>query len=154
MSQTPSPGPLETGPVVAQPGTHASREPSVLADFDTGYVLDALSFAIIVLDQHLCAIYANAIAQDLLALQLTSIRGRPLVHFLPQPRRFTCAVRRAVRTGVPIDYALRAGLERWPENSDAVNVRICPLRSQISGAYVLVEMSAQTLVPSYRSIAQ
>ena len=60
------------------------REPSVLVDFDTGYVLDALSFAIIVLDKQLCVIYANVVAQDLLALDLSSLRGRPLAHFLPQ----------------------------------------------------------------------
>lgn len=57
-------------------------EPSVLADFDTGHVLDELSFGIIVLDRQLCAIYANVIAQNLLGLHLPSMRGRPLADFL------------------------------------------------------------------------
>ena len=64
--------------------THAypDSEPSVLADFDTGRVLDELSFGIIVLDRQLCAIYANVIAQSLLGLHLPSMRGRPVRDFL------------------------------------------------------------------------
>lgn len=54
----------------------------MLADFDTGRVLDELSFGIIVLDRQLCAIYANVIAQNLLGLHLPSMRGRPLADFL------------------------------------------------------------------------
>lgn len=57
-------------------------EPSVLVDFDAGHVLDELSFGIIVLDRERCAIYANAIAQNLLGLHLPSMRGRPLGDFL------------------------------------------------------------------------
>lgn len=54
----------------------------MLADFDTGRVLDELSFGIMVLDRQLCAIYANVIAQKLLGLHLPSMRGRPLADFL------------------------------------------------------------------------
>jgi len=121
-------------------------EASVLADFDAGSMLDALSLAIIVLDEQLCAIYANAIAEDLLALHLPSLRGRPLAHFLPQPERFRCAVRRALRSAVAVDYTLRLGLEPWPKNADAINVRVAPLSNRMFGAYVLVEMSARKSV--------
>jgi PAS domain-containing protein len=121
-----------------------SSEPSVLADFDTAYVLDELSSGIIVLDGQLCAIYANVIAQDLLAVRLPDIRGRPLPQLLPRPERFACAVRRALRTGATVDYTLRMGFQRWPENADSINVRIAPLRNQLSGEYVLVEMSGRT----------
>lgn len=54
----------------------------MLADFDTGHVLDELSIGIVVLDRQLCAIYANAIAQDLLGLQLPGMRGRPIADFV------------------------------------------------------------------------
>lgn len=120
-----------------------SSEPSVLVDFDTGYVLDELSSGIIVLDEQLCAIYANVIAQDMLAVRLPDIRGRPLPQLLPRPGRFVCAVRRALRTGATVDYTLRMGFERWPENADSINVRIAPLHNQLSGKYVLVEMSGR-----------
>ena len=127
-------------------------EPSVLADFDTGYVLDELSSGIVVLDEQLCGIYANVIAQDLLAVRLPDIRGRPLPQLLPRPGRFVSAVRRALRTGAAVDYTLRMGFARWPENADLINVRIAPLRNQLSGACVLVEMSGRTWV-RFRSSA-
>jgi len=97
-----------------------------------------------VLDEQLCPIYANVIAEDLLALHLPSMRGRPLVHFLPGPQRFACAVRRALESEAPVDCTLRAGIEPWRENAHAVNVRITPLRNQMFGAYILVELSART----------
>ena len=107
------------------------REPSVLADFDTGYVLDELSSGIVVLDEQFCAIYANAIAQDLLAIRLPDIRGRPLPQLLPRPGDSlpgaTCTENRAA-----VDYTLRMGFERWPENADSINVRIAPLHNQMS----------------------
>jgi nitrogen-specific signal transduction histidine kinase len=126
--------------------TDQEREPSVLADFDTGYVLDELSFGIVVLDEQLCTIYANAIAQNLLAVDAPGIRGRPLPQLLPRPGRFVCALRRALRTGAAVDYTLRLGFARWPENADSINVRIAPLRNRMSGAYVLVEMSGRSWV--------
>jgi PAS domain-containing protein len=124
---------------------HPESEPSVLADFDTGCVLDILSFGIIILDGQLCSIYANAIAQNLLAVHLPDMRGRPLAHFLPRPGRFVCAVQRALRRRVAVDYVLRTGLDRLPENVDSLKVRIAPLRKQMYGAYVLVEMSGYRL---------
>lgn len=127
------------------------HEPSVLADFDTGYVLDALASGIIVLDKQLCTIYANVIAQELLAVHLPDMRGRPLAEFLPRPGRFVCAVRRALSRAAAVDYTLRAGVERWPENVDLVNVRIAPLRNEISSAYVLIEMIGQSWVRFRRS---
>jgi len=119
-----------------------NSEPSVLVDFDAGHVLDALSFAIIVLDEQLCAIYANDSAQDLLALHLPSIRGRPLAHFLPQGQRFNGAVQHALKSGAAVDYNLRVGIEFWRGNADSVTVRVVPVCNRMSGAYVLVEMSS------------
>jgi PAS domain-containing protein len=124
---------------------HPESEPSVLADFDTGYVLDILSSGVIILDEQLCTIYANAIAQNLLGVHLPDTRGRPLAHFLPRPGRFVCAVQRALRRRVAVDYVLRTGLDRLPENVDSINVRIAPLCKQMYGAYVLVEMSGYRL---------
>ena len=123
---------------------HQTCELSVLADFDTGYVLDALSPGIVVIDDQLCTIYANAIAQTLLTVHLPGMRGKPLAHFLPRPGRFLCAVRQALRTGAAVDYSLRTDFARWPENADSINVRIAPLHNQMHGAYVLVEMSGRT----------
>jgi nitrogen-specific signal transduction histidine kinase len=132
--------------------TDPERGPSVLADFDTGRVLDELSFGIVMLDDQLCTIYANAIAQNLLAVDAPGIRGRPLPQLLPRPGRFVWALRRALRTGGAVDYTLRMGFARWPDNADSINVRIAPLRNRMFGAYVLVEMSGQSWV-RFRSSA-
>jgi PAS domain-containing protein len=114
----------------------------VLADFDTGRVLDELSFGIIVLDRQLCAIYANVIAQSLLGLHLPSMRGRPLADYLAQPQRFSYFVRRALEGGVAVDYAIRIGLRHRPEDVEAITLRIVPLCSQTARGYLLVELSA------------
>ena len=123
------------------------REPSVLADFDAGNVLDTLSLGIIVLDEQLCTIYANATAQKLLDLPLQGMRGRPFAPFLPRPERFACAVRRILKSGAAVDYTLRVGFERSPGNADLVNMRVAPLSNQMSGTYVLIEMSIGWAVP-------
>ena len=119
-----------------------NSEPSVLVDFDAGDVLDALSFGIIVLDEQLCTIYANDTAQDLLAVHLSSIRGRPLAHFLPQGRRFAGAVQHALRSGAAVYYNLRVGIEFGRGNADSVTLRVVPVRNRMSGAYVLVEVNS------------
>jgi len=120
-----------------------SAEPSVLADFDTWHVLDALSCGIIVLDRQLCAIYANVIAQDLLALHLPGMRGQPFVQFRPQTQRFACAVRRAVGGGSAVDCILRIARQDGSGRADWVNARIAPLCNEMSGTYVMVELSAR-----------
>lgn len=122
-------------------------EPSVLADFDTGTVLDALSLGIIVLDKQLCAIYANVTAQDLLALHMPGMRGRPLAQFLPQPQRFAQAVRDALERGAAVDCSLGIDAEQSPASPRPVNVRIAPLSNQVSGAYVLVELGGHRSSP-------
>lgn len=120
----------------------------MLADFDTGYVLDALSLGIIVLDRQLCAIYANVIAQHLLALNMPGVRGRPLSQFLPQPERFAQAVRDALETGAAVDCSLGITLEQSPAGAQPVSVRVAPLSNQVSGAYVLVELRSPGDAPS------
>jgi len=120
-------------------------EPSVLADFDAGNVLDVLSFGIIVLDKHLCAIYANLIAQEMLRLDLPSLRGRPLVHSLSRPTRFVHAARRALKSGTGVGCRVGAGMEPSPKCATPIRARITPLYSRMSGAYLLVELSARHL---------
>jgi PAS domain-containing protein len=117
------------------------REPSVLADFDAGYLLDTLSFGIIVLDEQLCTIYANATAQKLLDLRLPGMRGRPFAPFLPRPERFACAARRTLKSGAAADYTLRVDFERSRGDAELVNIRVAPLSNQMSGTYILLEMS-------------
>jgi nitrogen-specific signal transduction histidine kinase len=140
---------VQSGAAAGPPGTAIDEEgePSVLADFDTGYVLDSLSTGIVVLDQQLCAIYANRIAQDLLGRHLSSMRGRPLAHFLPQSPRFSWALRQAHESGAPLDDTLQISVAQSPEKAGSVVVRITPLRTHTPGAYVLLELGARAGPP-------
>jgi len=52
--------------------------PSPLSHFDPAELLDVLSTGVVMLDGHLCVVYANVGAQDLLAVGLNSARGRPI----------------------------------------------------------------------------
>jgi PAS domain-containing protein len=129
-----------------------SAEPSVLADFDAGYVLDTLSCGIVVLDKQLCTVYANLIARNLLAINLVSMRGRPLAHLLPQPQRFDHAVRRALEGETTAVYTFTARCGNLGEPARAVGLRIVPLHNQMSRAYVLVELSAVAPSPSQAAV--
>jgi PAS domain-containing protein len=119
----------------------SERDDSVLVDFDTGAVLDALSVGIVVLDAQLCAVYANEIAEDALALRFGNVRGQPLARFLPQPRRFLDAVDRALERGEAVEFQLDVADTRVPGPSGSVASRIAPLGYQVSGPYLLLEVS-------------
>ena len=133
---------LASGGMWPRTKANEEREPSVLENFDAEGVLDALDFGIIVLDEQLCPIYANVIAQQRLALHLREIRGRPLADFLPQPQRFARAVRCVLESGTTLDYTLRMNLQRSHRGKHSFAVRIVPLRNQTMGVYALIEWRA------------
>jgi PAS domain-containing protein len=78
----------------------------VLVSLETEAVLDALSRGIVVLDAQLCAVYANVLAEDMLALRLEQVRGQPLATFLLQPQRFLDAVHRVLESGQAAEFQL------------------------------------------------
>jgi len=125
---------------------NVQREASVLADFDAGDVLDALSLGIIVLDLQLCAVYANVGAEDLLAVPAERLRGRPLASFLPQPQPFLHAVERALARGETVAFDL-AGYAGWSAGvTGTLSLRVAPMRDQLSGRHLLLELcGARTL---------
>ena len=115
------------------------RELSVLANFDTEGVLDALALGIMVLDAQLCAVYANNVARHRLALDHRDIRGRPLGDFLSDPKYLASAARCVLESGATGDYTLHGGPERSLGGEESFDVRIAPLRKQTIGGYVLIE---------------
>jgi PAS domain-containing protein len=62
---------------VTDVGAFEYDPPSVLSHFEAADLLDALSIGVVVLDAHLCVIYANVAAQDALAFRVDQARGRP-----------------------------------------------------------------------------
>ncbi|HEY1889568.1 MAG TPA: nitrogen regulation protein NR(II) [Steroidobacteraceae bacterium] len=119
--------------------------PSALSHFEPTDLLDALSTGIIVLDAHLCAIYANVAAQDLLAFSLNKARGRPFSDFLLDANGLTAILRRALETGEGItdrELAIRpAGALREIRTLD---VTITPLEGQVTGTHLLLELADTT----------
>ena len=122
----------------------AEYAPSVLAHFDAGDLLDALSTGIVMLDRELCAVYANVAAQDLLAFSLKMARGRPFIELLHDAEGLKGLLRRSLETGEALadrEVALRpAGAPREPRTLD---VTITPV-SGITGPQLLLEIADTT----------
>jgi nitrogen-specific signal transduction histidine kinase len=116
-------------------------EGSVLADFDAGQLLHALSLGVIVLDAQLCATYANAVAESVLALRAENLRGRPFASFLSKPQRFLDAVSRALQREETVIFNLDSEFHSQP--GSVLNVRVTPLRDRLARSYLLLEVRAE-----------
>lgn len=118
----------------------AQQECSVLAHFDAGDVLDALSMGIVVLDSQLCPVYANVIAEYLLAFRAERVRGQPLASFLQQPQRFLDAAERALHNGEVVAFDLTVCRQQLSDRVQSLDLRVALLRDQLSGRHLLLEL--------------
>jgi len=116
--------------------------PSALSHFDSEHLLDALSTGIILLDRHLCPIYANFAAQDLLAFSLNQTRGRPFGDCLGESNGLTAILRRALETGEGFaDRELTVNPKNAPRDPRIVDVTITPLEGEVTGMHLLLEVA-------------
>jgi two-component system, NtrC family, nitrogen regulation sensor histidine kinase GlnL len=119
--------------------------PSALSHFEPTELLDALSTGIVMLDEQLCAIYANVAAQDLLAFSLMKARGRPFSDFLDDSNGFAGVLRRALDTGEGIaDRELTVRPFGSPRDLRTLDVTITPLEGQVTGTHLLLELADTT----------
>ena len=119
--------------------------PSAISHFDPTDLLDALSTGIIMLDGHLCPIYANVAAQDLLAFSLNKARGRPFGDFLHDANGLIGILRRSIETGEGFaDRELTVRPAGAPRDLRTLDVTITPLEGQITGTYLLLELADTT----------
>src|SRR5579872_2221494 len=119
--------------------------PSALSHFDPTDLLDALSTGIVMLDAHLCAIYANVAAQDLLAFSLKQARGRPFADLLQDSNGLRSILRRALDSGEGItDRELTVRPLGAPRDTRILDVTITPLAGQITGKHLLMELADTT----------
>ncbi|MGH8136861.1 MAG: nitrogen regulation protein NR(II) [Steroidobacteraceae bacterium] len=122
-----------------------SNLPSALSHFDPAELLDALSTGIIMLDAHLCAIYANVAAQALLAFSLNKARGRPFGDFLQDAAGLTAILRRALETGEGIAGRELPVRPLGPARTSRIlDVTVTPLAGQITGTHLLLELADTT----------
>src|SRR5581483_7938954 len=97
------------------------------------------------LDAHLCAIYANVAAQDLLAFSLKQARGRPFADLLQDSNGLRSILRRALDSGEGItDRELTVRPLGAPRDTRILDVTITPLAGQITGKHLLMELADTT----------
>ena len=119
--------------------------PSALGHFEPAGLLDALSTGIIVLDEQLCAIYANVAAQDLLAFSLNQARGRPFTDFLHDANALRSSLRRALDSGEGIaERELTVRPAAAPREARTLDVTITPIEGQVTGNHLLLELADAT----------
>jgi len=98
---------------------------SPLSHFEPTELLDTLSTGIVVLDGHLCPIYANDSAQDLMAVSLKQARGRPFADLFFDPRQLVSVLRRSLdglETCTQHEISLKARyLTRFPRHHAAAS---------------------------------
>ncbi len=121
-----------------------SLAPSPLAHFDPAELLDALSTGILVLDEHLCVVYANVGAQDLLSVSLNQSRGRPVQELFPNCTPLRELLRRSLDHTEPCAVheieLLVAGAQGAREPA-VVDITVTPLEGQVTGTHLLVELA-------------
>ncbi len=116
---------------------------SPLSHFDSTDLLDALSTGIVVLDSHLCIIYANVGAQDLLGLSLNLARGRPIGELFAGSQQLVTTLRRSLEHAESCaerEITLRPIGTPAPRDPHVVDVTVTPLEGQITGTHLLVEI--------------
>jgi two-component system, NtrC family, nitrogen regulation sensor histidine kinase GlnL len=120
---------------------------SPLSHFDSADLLDALSTGIVVLDSHLCLIYANVGAQDLMAVSVNQARGRPLGEIFHDSSRLTAVLRRSLERVEPCvehEITLRPVGSPTPRDPHIIDLTVTPLEGQITGTHLLLELTDAT----------
>jgi two-component system, NtrC family, nitrogen regulation sensor histidine kinase GlnL len=118
--------------------------PSPLSHFDPAELLDVLSTGVLIMDAHLCVVYANVGAQDLLAVGLNKARGRQISELFAESQ--------------PLDAILRRSLDRnetcsghemlvtpigasAPRDPVVIDITVTPLEGQVTGTHLLLELA-------------
>src|SRR5579863_1727064 len=118
--------------------------PSPLSHFDPADLLDVLSTGVIMLDSHLCVVYANVGAQDLLAVGLNQARGRPITGLFDESQALDLLLRRSLERGEPYaghEIALIPNLKQGHREPVVVDITVTPLEGQVTGTHLLLELA-------------
>src|SRR5580658_5345960 len=118
--------------------------PSPLSHFDPADLLDVLSTGVIMLDSHLCVVYANVGAQDLLAVGLNQARGHPLTELFEDSQPLAVLLRRALERTEPCaghELPLVSRATQAHREPVVVDVTVTPLEGQVTGTHLLIELA-------------
>jgi two-component system nitrogen regulation sensor histidine kinase GlnL len=118
--------------------------PSPLSHFDPADLLDVLSTGVVVLDSHLCVVYANVGAQDLLAVGLNQARGRPIGELFVDPQALDAILRRSLARSESCaghEIPLIPVAIQGPREAVVIDVTVTPLEGQVTGTHLLLELA-------------
>jgi len=118
--------------------------PSPLSHFDPADLLDVLSTGVIVLDAHLCVVYANVGAQDLLAVGLNQARGHPLTALFEESGALDELLHRALERSEPYaghEIQLSPSIKQGRREPAVIDVTVTPLEGQVTGTHLLIELA-------------
>jgi two-component system, NtrC family, nitrogen regulation sensor histidine kinase GlnL len=121
-----------------------SLAPSPLSHFDPTELLDVLSTGVVMLDAHLCVVYANVGAQDLLAVGLNKARGRPFGELFTEPQILDAILRRSLarnETCAGHEIVLTPIAASGKREPVIVDVTVTPLEGQVTGMHLLLELA-------------
>lgn len=121
-----------------------SLAPSPLSHFDSAELLDVLSTGVVMLDAHLCVVYANVGAQDLLAVGLNKARGRPIGELFTEPQILDGILRRSLErteTCAGHEIGLTPIASSGKRDPVIVDVTVTPLEGQVTGTHLLLELA-------------
>ena len=117
---------------------------SPLGHFDPADLLDALSTGIVVLDSHLCLIYANVGAQDLMAVSVNQARGRPFGDLFYDSAQLAQTLRRSLDRAEACtqhEITLRPIASPSLRDPQVVDLIVTPLEGQVTGTHLLLELT-------------
>jgi two-component system nitrogen regulation sensor histidine kinase GlnL len=123
---------------------HDAFMPSPLGHFESAELLDALSTGILLLDEHLCVVYANVGAQDLVGVSLNQSRGRPIQELFPNCTVLRELLRRSLEHTEPCaghEIELLAAGAQGVREPTVVDITVTPLEGQVTGTHLLLELA-------------
>src|SRR5579871_5319317 len=118
--------------------------PSPLSHFDPADLLDVLSTGLVMLDAHLCVVYANVGAQDLLAVGLNQARGRPITGLFDESQALDLLLRRSLERSEPYaghEISLTPALKQGHREPVVLDITVTPLEGQVTGTHLLLELT-------------
>jgi hypothetical protein len=119
---------------------------SALAHFDPEELLGVLSTGIVVFDAHLCAIYANAVAQEILTFSLARARGRRFTEIVGESDGLMFVLRSSLgeRSYGPSSEAIP-----WPTcislGVNALDLSTVVIAGDVTGPHLLLELRDVTV---------
>jgi nitrogen-specific signal transduction histidine kinase len=119
---------------------------SALVQFDPEELLGELSTGIVVFDSDLCAIYANAVAQEILTFSLAHARGRLFTEIVGESDGLMSVLRRSLEDGrcCPNSEAIP-----WPTcvslRVNALDLSTVVIAGDVTGPHLLLELRDVTV---------